>query len=469
MAPVLAAPWGAAVSRPALDDAMTGATSFPQRVFQVVWSFERFGGLERHLTELALALAERGTEVLVFTETAADPQNAYVQRLRTAGITVSGATAAAAIAERVGRLPLGPMRGFLGGAARVLRAGLTAMQPPASGSPSETTSSAPVPRSGGDPSILHILTQRHHHPVTVDLFARLDAATAAGRPDVVHVHGTQLRQSWVVAWAAARGLSSMYTEHVTIDEWGGPTDSTAVATMIAHAGVIACVSDRARQSAVRTLQGARDVAVVRHIVAGGSAAPPIRTHGPLHVVCIARLERYKGIDVLLHASATARLAGVDFRLQLAGDGSERKALMTLAQTLGLTDVVFLGALAPSAVATALHAADVMVLPSRGEGLPVAIVEAMANGRPVLATRAGGTGELVQDGVTGLLVDPERPDQLAEALARLAADRPGLQRMADAARRAWEVGGWSPDAARTQVTALYREAALIARRSANTSR
>jgi len=437
---------------------MTSATSFPQRAFQVVWGFERFGGLERHLTELSLALAARGTEVLVFTETAADPQNAYVQRLRTAGIAVSGATAAAALAERVGRLPLGPMRGFLGGGARALRAGLTAMPPQASGSRNQGIGSASMPRSGGDQKIMRILALRHHHPVTVDLFARLDAATAAGRPDVVHVHGTQLRQSWVIAWAAARGLPTMYTEQVTIDEWGGPTEPTAVATMIADAGVIACVSDRARDSAVLALQGAREVAVVRQPVPGGSAAPTIRTDGPLHLLCVARLERYKGIDVLLQAAAIARAAGVDFRLQLAGDGAERKALMTLAQTLGLTDIVFLGALAPEDVAAALHAADLMVLPSRGEGLPVSIVEAMAKGRPVLATWAGGTGEVVQDGVTGLLVDPDRPDQLADALAQLAADRPGLQRMAGAARLAWEEGGWSPNAVCTQVIALYREAA-----------
>ena len=132
--------------------------------------------------------------------------------------------------------------------------------------------------------------------------------------------------------------------------------------------------------------------------------------------------------------------------------------MTLARTLGLADVIFLGALAPEAVAAALHAADLVVLPSRGDGLPVSIVEAMANGRPVLATRAGGTAEVVQHGVTGLLVDAEQPDQLAAALATLATDRSGLQRMADAGRRAWEAGGWSPEAVRTHVTALYREAA-----------
>ncbi|MFN0097492.1 MAG: glycosyltransferase family 4 protein [Gemmatimonadaceae bacterium] len=425
---------------------VTSPHASPRRVFQVVWGFERFGGLERHLAELSIALHAHGTEVLVFTEAAADPRNAYVQRLRSSGIVVSGANASAALAERLGRLPLGTLRPALRKVARVVQRMRPAERP---------GQSVPSP----DEAVRRILAERHHHPATVDLFARLDTAVAHERPDVVHVHGTQLRQSWVVAWAAARGLPTMYTEQVTIDEWGGPTEPTAVATMIADAGVIACVSDRARASAAQVLQGARTVAVVNQPVPGSSTQAPISTTGPLRLLCVARLERYKGIDVLLQAAATARAAGVDFQLQLAGDGSERGALTRLAQRLQLTDVVFLGAVPPDEVAAALQTADVMVLPSRGEGLPVSVVEAMAGGRPVLATRAGGTGEVVQDGVTGLLVEPDRPDQLADALARLAADRVGLQRMANAAREAWATGGWSPDAVRARVITLYREAAV----------
>ena len=410
-----------------------GVTRQPTRVFQVVWSFERFGGLERHLVELSLALARHGTEVLVFTEIAADPDNAYIRRLRAAGITVSGAGGAAALTDRLGRLPLGPLRGLLSQTWRLLRA------------------AAPE--------------AREVHPVTVALFARLDAAVTAGRPDAVHVHGTQLRQSWVVRWAAARGLPVMYTEQVTIDEWGGPTEPTAITTMIADAGTIACVSERARQSLVTALQGARAVAVVCQPVPGGDAAQPIRLDGPLRLLCVARLEHYKGIDVLLHAAAAARAAGVAFTLSLAGDGSERRKLEALARALGLADVVFLGAVPPEAIATALGGADLMVLPSRGEGLPVSVVEAMANGRPVLATRAGGTAEVVQDGVTGVMVDPERPDQLAAALVQIAADRPALQRMGEAARTAWANGGWAPDAVMRHVVDLYHSAADHARSTA----
>ena len=458
------------MSGPTAAGIVTSSHVSPRRVFQVVWGFERFGGLERHLAELSIALHAHGTEVLVFTETAADPRNAYVQRLRNSGITVSGANASAALAERLGRLPLGTLRPALRKVAGVVHGIRSAVRPRQSGVPSlaATPAGHGVRRLiAGDEAVRRILVERHHHPATVDLFARLDAATARARPDVVHVHGTQLRQSWVIAWAAARGLPTMYTEQVTIDEWGGPTEPTAVATMIADAGVIACVSDRARESAEQVLRGARTVVVVNQPVPGGSTVSPISASGPLRVLCVARLERYKGIDVLLQAAATAHAAGVDFELRLAGDGSERGALTRLAQQLRLTDVTFLGALPPEAVAAALQSADLMILPSRGEGLPVSVVEAMAEGRPVLATTAGGTSEVVQNGVTGVLVHPDRPDQLAEALALLAADRAGLQRMAHAARLAWETGGWSPEAVRTRVVALYREAAARSRDAADT--
>lgn len=458
------------MSGPTAAGIATSSHTTPRRVFQVVWGFERFGGLERHLAELSIALHAHGTEVLVFTETAADPRNAYVQRLRNSGIVVSGASASAALAERLGRLPLGTLRPALRKVAAVVDGSRSAIRPRQSRLPSladTPTGHGVRSRIAGDEAVRQILAERHHHPATVDLFARLDAAVAQARPDVVHVHGTQLRQSWVIAWAAARGLPTMYTEQVTIAEWGGPTEPTAIATMIAHAGVIACVSDRARDSAEQALHGARTVAVVNQPVPGGSAVLPISAAGPLRVLCVARLERYKGIDVLLRAAAAARAAGVDFELRLAGDGSERSSLVSLAQELGLTDVTFLGALPPEAVAAALQSADLMVLPSRGEGLPVSVVEAMALGRPVLATTAGGTGEVVQDRVTGVLVDPDRPDQLAEALALLAADRAGLQRMARAARLAWETGGWSPEAVRTRVVALYREAAARAHDTADT--
>lgn len=422
---------------------------FPSRVFQVVWGFDQFGGLEHHLTELSLALARRGTAVQVFSEVPVSTNNAYVRRLRESGIAVSGAGLAAGAVNAIGQLPLAPVWTR----ASRLMGGLRSL-----------ADRLPSGRRPTPPVVEAVLAQRLYHPVTQDLFARLDAAADAAPPDVVHVHGSRLGQWWVLQWAAARGLPTMYTEHVTLDEWGGPRDDTSVSAMREHAGVIACVSERSRDSLHAVLGDDVPVAVVRHVVEVAGPMRPPSTEGPLHLLCAARLKPYKGIDVLLHAVARARSAGADLKLTIAGDGPERQWLDELAWTLGLTDVDFLGAVAPASVSTLMRDADAIVLPSRGEGLPVALVEAMACGRAVVATRSGGNAEVVEDGETGLLVDPERPDQLADALLQLSNDRPLVARLGETARQAWRDGGWSADDVLAETTELYRAAARRAGRA-----
>ncbi|MCC6928126.1 MAG: glycosyltransferase [Gemmatimonadaceae bacterium] len=423
-------------------------TRVPSRIFQVVWGFDQFGGLEHHLTELSLALARRGAEVLVFSEVPVSGTNAYVRRLRDAGIAVSGAGLAAGAANAVGQLPLAPV---WSGAARVM-AGLRSLG-----------ERLPTNARVTEPDVEAVLAQRLYHPVTQDLFARLDAAADAAPPDVVHVHGSRLGQWWVLQWATARGIPTVYTEHVTLDEWGGPRDAGSVDVMREHAGVIACVSERSRVSLHATLGDEVPVAVVRHVVEDAGPVRSPSSDGPLRLLCAARLNPYKGIDVLLHAVARARGAGADLKLTIAGDGPERQRLGELAFALGLKDIHFLGAVAPAWVSTLMRDDDVVVLPSRGEGLPVALVEAMACGRAVVATRSGGNAEVVRHGETGLLVDSERPDQLADALLQLSNDRPLVERLGNTARQAWQDGGWSADDVVAETVELYRAAARRRRR------
>jgi glycosyltransferase involved in cell wall biosynthesis len=102
------------------------------------------------------------------------------------------------------------------------------------------------------------------------------------------------------------------------------------------------------------------------------------------------------------------------RLTIVGDGPERGALEAQARALGVADrVAFEGAVAHQRIASYLHRADVFCLPSYAEGVPTVLMEAMASGLAVVATRVYGIPELVEDGRSGLLVPP------AEALARLA--------------------------------------------------
>jgi glycosyltransferase involved in cell wall biosynthesis len=117
------------------------------------------------------------------------------------------------------------------------------------------------------------------------------------------------------------------------------------------------------------------------------------------------------------------LVNVPFRLEVFGDGSERGQLERRAKELGV-DATFHGNV--SDVRDRIEHLDLFVLPSRGENLPVSILEAMAAALPVVATRVGGIPEEVDDARTGRVVEPGDPNELAEALEGLLADA-GLRR------------------------------------------
>jgi glycosyltransferase involved in cell wall biosynthesis len=141
-------------------------------------------------------------------------------------------------------------------------------------------------------------------------------------------------------------------------------------------------------------------------------APP---HNSLAIGTAANLEYWKGIDVLLAACASLR---APYRLEVFGDGSDRRTLEAQAARDGVA-ATFHGFV--DDFRSRLARLDVFVLASRAENLPVAILEAMAAGLPVVGTRAGGIPELVLHGETGFLVEPDDPAALAAALDRLAAE------------------------------------------------
>jgi glycosyltransferase involved in cell wall biosynthesis len=166
---------------------------------------------------------------------------------------------------------------------------------------------------------------------------------------------------------------------------------------------------------------------------GATARPAPRSElardvgGPV-VLTVARLDGQKGITHLLDAVAT--LPNASFAI--AGDGPNRAALEQRAATLGVSDRVrFLGH--RHDVPALLAAADLFVLPSLYEGLPLSVLEAMAAGVPVVATAIGGTDEVVRDGETGTLVPPANSEALAAAIGRALADRDRASRLALAAR------------------------------------
>lgn len=157
------------------------------------------------------------------------------------------------------------------------------------------------------------------------------------------------------------------------------------------------------------------------------AAPPPRPEAgsPPVLLSVAALRPSKGLPVLVRACRLLVDAGLEFLCEIVGEGSERARLERLVQQLGLDGVVRLtGGLPQEEVVQRLRQASVFVLPSvvtpsgRMEGIPVALMEAMAASRPVVASRLSGIPELVEDGVNGLLVEPGDVGAVAAALRRL---------------------------------------------------
>jgi glycosyltransferase involved in cell wall biosynthesis len=245
------------------------------------------------------------------------------------------------------------------------------------------------------------------HNVGASLVARLALVAGRRRPVVTVFHGVADEE----LSAAARILRRTSDRVVAV--------SAAAADRLAEAGLGRPDVIRNAVFAQRPVFGRAEVRASLGLADGTPVA-----------LCLARLEPQKRHDVLL--DAWSRLDG-DAVLWLAGDGSLRADLERRAEALGRR-VEFLGTRAD--VPDLLAAADVTVLTSDWEGLPLAVLESMAAGRPVVATRVGGIGEVLAGG-GGLVVPPGDPAATAEALNTLLFDRARRETVAAEGIRAVE--------------------------------
>ena len=280
------------------------------------------------------------------------------------------------------------------------------------------------------------------------------------RIDLVHLHAP------LVAAAARPALVTMrrrpavvYTEHNSWDCYRWPTRVANAVTYPLDDAHLA-VSAAAAASVVGPLR--RHVEVLTHgidvrSVAGHSAArAAVRAAlgaGPdtILVITVANLRHEKGYDVLLEAAARATAKEPALRFVSVGQGPLAAPMEERGRALGLGERFrFLGFRRD--VHDLLAAADLFCLASRNEGLPVALMEAYAAGLPVVTTRVGGLPEVVEDGGSGVLVDPEDPDALADAFVTLAADEP--RRRAMGSRAAELADRFDSTAAVRRIEALY---------------
>ena len=195
-----------------------------------------------------------------------------------------------------------------------------------------------------------------------------------------------------------------------------------------------------------------------HVICNGVRLPegtPRSMPEAASVVAMGSLTPKKGFDILLQAFRLVRQRLPQARLTIAGEGPEGPRLRELASSLGLTGaVLFAGLVTGDAKADLFARARLFVSSARREPFANANLEAMAMGTPMIATRVGGNPEMVEDGMSGLLVEPEDPDGLAAAIVRLLEEPERTKAMGRAARQRAEAFSWGRMVDRYE--ALYRE-------------
>jgi len=261
--------------------------------------------------------------------------------------------------------------------------------------------------------------------------------------EVSHIHSQWIHSAGTVAMYGAwlLGNSFSFTGHAA-DLF---RNRQALATKIARADFIICISEFHRRFYI---ENGADPAKLRIAYCGidtGHFTPNRRARPegePVHILSSGRLVEKKGFADLIRACGVLRERGLDFRCTIAGSGPDEADLRAQIAQAGLEDLVTLTgrALKQEEIPDFMATGDIYTLPcvwasdNDVDGLPQMLMEAMACGLPAVSTRLVGIPDLIRDGETGLLVAPNDPQALAEALIRLAADETLAKDLSEAGYR-----------------------------------
>jgi glycosyltransferase involved in cell wall biosynthesis len=263
---------------------------------------------------------------------------------------------------------------------------------------------------------------------------------ARGGPRIVHVHSASrwsfMRKSAVLWLARATGARTVFHLHGAefrrfVDEESGPLKRWWIRHTLERSSLVICLS-QSWASYVTAIAPAAKVEVVPNAVL--IPRLPNERQQLDRVLFVGRVEVRKGVYVLVEAVAELKRRGRGVVVAVAGDG-EVEQLREAAITAGVADrFEILGWVGPDDRLVQLARAAVFVLPSFDEGLPMALLEAMAVGRAVVATPVGGIPEVVVEGRNALLVEPGDAPALANALQRLLDDESLRASLGEAASR-----------------------------------
>lgn len=423
------------------------------RIGMILPDFQDLGGMEEYSVTLAVGLRQKGHEVCALSTAWVKPENQYLQRLRENGVGfvslpkwVSYPVSDWNTKERIATVLVSLAAPLAWGAAialSVVRA---------------------QPLSKSLTSAKHWLRNKAMRFLTPDRrkpFVRLMLSwwKFTWKPQILHIQGYTNTLLFVIDWAHTQNLPIVYEEHQTPDarfDWWDGFDKS-----INKADVVIAVSETSAE-ALRSICG-----VTKPIVVQGPLVPdPVANgwmqgngssrHSGLRLTTLARLYQTKGLSYLLEALVEVRKKYPHVQARIYGEGPLRDDLLRQAQQLGLDgNSILAGAFnSREQLAHIMAETDVFVMPSILEGQPVALVEAMSYGKPIIATTVGGIPELISDGKNGLLCPAQDPASLAEKIALLAGNASLRETLGKSARTSYERGPFQPGAVCDNFLSVY---------------
>lgn len=223
-----------------------------------------------------------------------------------------------------------------------------------------------------------------------------------------------------------------------------------------NASRVICVSERVREKVLEGAGGVCSTVVVYNGVNADMFSPPVNPSQGLSVLSVGNLIPIKGHESLLRAISKVSSEFPALTCDIIGDGPERDRLEKLALELRIRERIrFLGRQPRAQVAEAMRGCTVFALPSRYEGLGCVYLEAMSCGKPAVACRGQGIGEVIRDGWNGALVGDNDVQELADTLAVLLRDEPRGRRIGAAARNTI-LQGFTLAHQAEQLTRIFRE-------------
>lgn len=278
---------------------------------------------------------------------------------------------------------------------------------------------------------------------------RLASLLSRGEIDLLHAHNGRTAFISALAIKLARRGRAVSTQHFISPARAHRRGPSAAGSRLVHRWIskrvahFITVSEAARGAMIERAESPEKITVIPNGIADPDRmqlAPSeiirkqygIPPYAPL-IACVARLEREKDIATLVRAMVHVRATRPDAVCVIAGDGSLRDLIARQIRDAALGDSVHLAGFLPDTLSL-INAGVLFVLPSLAEPFGLVLLEAMSLAKPVIATRAGGPLEIVEPGLTGLLVEPGNDMELAGAIVRLLSDPAALEEFGSRGRK-----------------------------------